>query len=1090
MKFKRLLIAFQSLAWATVPLILNFGSLVVGASPKSRIATCLKRNTGSGSAGNFSRNVYQTDFDGVTWDEDNWLLTTTNLEQGQFQTRGSVANGYLGINVASVGPFFEMDSEDDGGGGGINGWPLYSRRQSFATISGFFDSQANTNSSNFGWLSQYGSDSVISGVPHWSGLILDLGEDTFLDASVDNSSISDFRTTYDFKAGVLLWSYKWTPSDKGSYQITYRLFVNKLYVNQAVVDMEVVASEDAEGSIVNVLDGASAVRSDFVKADQDDGAIFSAVRPNGISNVTAYIYANITGSPGVDLSSRKLVTDKLYVSDKDSSIAQSVDVKFKAGKAVRVTKFVGAASTDAFKNPQEVAKNASAAAMKNGYAKSLRSHVTEWASVMPEDSVDHYTFPGNGSLPADSIIIDSAVIAVANTYYLLQNTVGKNAIKAASNDKLNRDSISVGGLTSDSYGGQVFWDADVWMQPGLTTSHPEAAQRITNYRLDRYGQAQENIKTAYAGSQNQTIFSPSSAVYPWTSGRFGNCTATGPCWDYQYHLNGDIGISMVNEWVTSGDTQFFKENHFPIFDSVATLYSDLLVRNGSYWTLANMTDPDEYANHIDAGGFTMPLIAETLRDANAFRQQFGLEENSTWDQMANEVLVLRENGVTLEFTSMNGSAAVKQADVVLNTFPLDYSANYSAQDSLNDLDYYANKQSPDGPAMTWAIFSAVANEMSPSGCSGYTYALYSFLPYTRAPFYQLSEQLVDDATINGGTHPAFPFLTGHGGANQVAIFGYLGLRLTPEDYLRVDPNLPPQIPYLKYRTFYWRGWPISAWSNYTHTTISRAINTPPLDVADQRFANKSIEIHTGPDHDIQVHLLPLKGSVVLTNRQIGTQNTVAGNLVQCSPAQSENPYEPGQFPISVVDGASSTKWQPTWANNISAVTVSLGKEAGSMVSGFYFDWAQAPPVNATVVFHNKTLGSADLTMSSQDSDYQVVSTLNNIKLSDPYDVNSTNLDAIAIPTGNTTNVTLPSAVPAAQYATLLILGNQGLDPVDVEAKNGTGATVAEWAILGQTQSSSNSSSSETTQRMKVRAAAALADSGSFMQRRQQFFPRN
>lgn len=83
----------------------------------------------------------------------------------------------------------------------------------------------------------------------------------------------------------------------------------------------------------------------------------------------------------------------------------------------------------------------------------------------------------------------------------------------------------------------------------------------------------------------------------------------------------------------------------------------------------------------------MPLIAETLRHANAFRQQFGLEENSTWDEMADNVLVLRESGVTLEFTTMNGSAAVKQADVVLNTFPLDYTANYTAQNSLDDLDY-------------------------------------------------------------------------------------------------------------------------------------------------------------------------------------------------------------------------------------------------------------------------------------------------------------------------------------------------------------------------------------------------------------------
>ena len=550
----------------------------------------MRRYTGANSTGNFSSNVHQTDFEDVTWDEDNWLLSTTNLEQGQFETRGSVANGYLGINVASAGPFFEVDSMEDGGDG-ISGWPLFSRRQSFATISGFFDAQANTNSSNYAWLSQYGWDSVISGVPHWSGLILDVGDGNYLDATVDNSTISNFRTTYDFKAGVLAWSYKWTPqTGSGSYDITYRLFAHKLYINQAFADMQIVSSVNKNVTVVNVIDGRSAVRSDFVDSGEDNSAIYSAVSPNGVGNVTAYIYANVTGSPEVKLSSRKVVTDKPYISKNNATIAQSVTVNLKAGKPAHIQKFVGGASTDAFQNPQKVAKKAALTALNNGYAKSLRTHIAEWANVMPEDSVDSYTFP-NGTLPDDTMIIDSAVIAVANTYYLLQNTVGNNAINASSATTLNTDSISVGGLTSDSYAGQVFWDADIWMQPGLTLSHPEAAQRITNYRVKMYGQAQENIKTSYAGSQNQTKFSSSGAIFPWTSGRYGNCTATGPCWDYEYHLNGDIGLSFINQWVTTGDTKFFKTNLFPIYDSVATLYSDLLKPNGSYYTVTNMTDP-------------------------------------------------------------------------------------------------------------------------------------------------------------------------------------------------------------------------------------------------------------------------------------------------------------------------------------------------------------------------------------------------------------------------------------------------------------------------------------------------------------------
>jgi hypothetical protein len=351
--------------------------------------------------------------------------------------------------------------------------------------------------------------------------------------------------------------------------------------------------------------------------------------------------------------------------------------------------------------------------------------------------------------------------------------------------------------------------------------------------------------------------------------------------------------------------------------------------------------------------------------------------------------------------------------------------------------------------------------------------------------------MVDNATINGGTHPAYPFLTGHGGANQVSLFGYLGLRQLPDDILHVDPNLPPQIPYLRYRNFYWHGWPIAAWSNYTHTTIRRAVGTEPLDTADSKFVNKTITIHSGPETDATVYHLPIKGSVVIPNRQIGSENTVAGNLVQCQPIISTNAFEPGQFPISVADGAASTKWQPSLAANVSSVTISFPEsEIGNPVSGFYFDWAQAPPVNATVIFHNQTIQDPTVALSSaKSSDYTIVHALTNITQSSPY-TETTDLDTIAIPTGNSTNVTLTSPVPAARYASLLIVGNQALDPIDVEARNGTGATVAEWAIIGQDKQSDTSSSRSVRRKMDLRDASALSDVDSFIRRKRQLLSLN
>ena len=58
-------------------------------------------------------------------------------------------------------------------------------------------------------------------------------------------------------------------------------------------------------------------------------------------------------------------------------------------------------------------------------------------------------------------------------------------------------------------------------------------------------------------------------------------------------VNGDIAQEFVNYWVTSGDSQFFEDSLFPVYNSIATFYSELLTKNGSSYQLTNMTDPDE-----------------------------------------------------------------------------------------------------------------------------------------------------------------------------------------------------------------------------------------------------------------------------------------------------------------------------------------------------------------------------------------------------------------------------------------------------------------------------------------------------------------
>ncbi|RMY67253.1 hypothetical protein D0863_07919 [Hortaea werneckii] len=885
------------------------------------------------------KNVYDTRFDGTTWDDDNWRLRTTTLDQGHYQSRMSLANGYLGINLAAVGPFFEVDTPVDGDD--IEGWPLFNRRQSFATIAGFYDYQPTTNGSNFPWLYQYGGESVISGIPHWAGLLLKVG-DNVLDARVPASQISNFSSTLDMKVGVLTWNFTWIPEHAPGIDVEYTMFVHKKYVNQAAVQLRATSSEDLDVTVIDVLNGDCA------------------------------------------------------------------------------------------------------------------------RAILTEESVDDYRYP-NGTIPNDPNIVDLQITAITNPFQLLQNTVSSNAIKAAGNNtKLDVNSISVCGLYSDCYAGMIFWDADVWMAPGLVVSHPHAAKQIAQYRVEKYPQAQANIETAYQSSQNETKFSNNGAVYPWTSGRFGNCTATGPCFDYEYHINGDIGLELYNYLAVTGDTDFFSEQLFPIYDSVAEFYSNLVSYNesdGRYF-LRNATDPDEYANHVDAPGYTEVLIKTHLDTANDLRVRLGMVQVDAWSNISSimEIPVDQNADIIKEYETMNNTISVKQADVVLVDDFLDFANPYTN----NDLDYYAGKQSPDGPAMTYGVFSVVANRFSPSGCSSYTYDLYGTQPYIRGPWYQFSEQLIDNYNENGGTHPAYPFLTGVGGAHRVAIFGYLGLRLML-DSVNIDPSLPPQIPYLNYRTIYWQGWPLNATSNQTHTTLTRLPTA--LENANTTFADHPIPITIGltTNSTHPPYLLHPNASLTLPNRQIGSQKTLPGNLAQCRPViHTSQPYQKGQFPLSAIDGAVSTKWSPQFSNVSASITVALPwSEKGFVpISEIRFDWAQAPPRMWRVEFANSSTALTTGNSSSaaeetakgkedDDGEEGVVlvaqSGADGVQISDPYDASTA--AEIRPYRSNTTNVTLEgtAVVWSGKFAMLTIEGNQGL--VDGDG-SGSGASVAEWGIIG------------------------------------------
>jgi hypothetical protein len=340
--------------------------------------------------------------------------------------------------------------------------------------------------------------------------------------------------------------------------------------------------------------------------------------------------------------------------------------------------------------------------------------------------------------------------------------------------------------------------------------------------------------------------------------------------------------------------------------------------------------------------------------------------------------------------------------------------------------------------MTYSISAIVANAISPSGCAAYTFTLNGFLPYLRAPFYQFSEQNDDNVKTNGHQNPAFPFLTGHGGSNQIAPFGFLGLR-TDQPNLHINPSLPPQIPNLRLRDIYFAGAGLHTTMNRTHTTITR-FSTEGVPTLTDKYAGTSMPIVVGTPGAAQTTFNIEVGQTIFVPNRLYFENiTYTGNILQCKQVSSSDPYSPGQFPQAAIDGATATSWQPS-TNGSASILVDLTGEPYQQVKQLYFNWGSRPPRSATVSFGNET---SSCTGEKQLSGKVIRIPLKNITPNDPYSVEEATAAIVKPFIGNETLITVNGEAWSGNWVKLEIEGCWANDDEDSE-----GATVAEFVVVG------------------------------------------
>lgn len=866
--------------------------------------------------------------EGAFYDEKTNTIGTLSLpDHHLFQRQPYVANGYIGARIPGLGQGFALDllsnspvanTEDL-----TNGWPQFNRRFAGAFAAGFYNLQETTNGTNFPWLHQYGWDSTISAIPQWTSLTVTSEEGFSLNPSLPSESwgsISDYSQTLSFEDGVVSTLYTWM----GKLNLRFNVTANKKHINVGTVTLEIHNPTDKkiEMTVADSLDFKTSHNCKLHSIGSTLEGLFVMVSPDNVKDVYAAIVSKVFSS-----SNHTSETGSNSASLLD--IEKTLRIKIEPGQKELVTKIVGIVTSDL-----DPAKFVLASAVLEGAeeASSLErlllssDNKLSWKREMG-DSLN-ILFPDEPLL---------TLAARSSLYHLHANTrPGATGLTSA---------LGVSGLSSDSYGGQVFWDTDLWMLMGILPFNARVSESLLNYRTYTRQQAIENIK-----SPSNPFSNSEGAIYPWTSGRYGNCTASGPCFDYEYHVNTAIAHSAFNLYLSGAfGEEGLRNAVFPVVNDAARFYCSYVSFNDTLgkYTSNNLTDPDEFANHINNGAYTNTAISNTVEWAAAIADHLGEQVPSIYRLIPGNTYIPTspdDSRVVLEYSDMPASVSIKQADVVMMTYPLQHEFE-SAENAQANLDYYAMKQASTGPAMTYPIFSIVSSATLDSGCSEESFLMKSVQPYLRGPFAQFLEQSNDNFETNGGTHPAFPFLTAHGGFLQAILHGLLGLRF---QYETIDGKISR---YLKLKT-------------RTLSMMPNGIYFPEIHYMNQtltlNLSSTTIAIHNKG---------PIEGSVILeesvVNLRVFTNNNEyesaslkpmesvsfsveprtkvrSGSLTECGSAWFTNINKgmAGDVTLLMHDGRNSTRWKAA-RNTTSKILIDL-KERKPVREGF-INWGSLPP---------------------------------------------------------------------------------------------------------------------------------------------------
>lgn len=255
-------------------------------------------------------------------------------------------------------------------------------------------------------------------------------------------------------------------------------------------------------------------------------------------------------------------------------------------------------------NVEYTSRDTARGAFAAGYDALKAEHVARWAELWEQADV---------AIDGD----DDAQLGIRfSVFHLL----------AAAPWHSDRVSVPARGLQGQDYYGSVFWDCEMYVQPLLTATHPEAAKNCIGYRYHTLNGARRKANNygfegAFYAWQSQETGDDQCALYVFNN-PFTGRPMRAPFSDQQVHISADIVWALREYLMATGDRETVRTCGLPIALEVARFFASRCEKDADgSWHLRGVLGPDEYHEAVTDDAFTNAIVREAVATATEWWEQ-------------------------------------------------------------------------------------------------------------------------------------------------------------------------------------------------------------------------------------------------------------------------------------------------------------------------------------------------------------------------------------------------------------------------------------------------------------------------------------